>query len=203
MASASPYKLFDVVLRHKQQLSPHLMRITLAGSAVSEMATWAPDQRVKLFFPAPDGSPARLSQDEGCTLVCARCWQTDARRCVPTPSATCEPIRLRSTSTLFCMAKPALLLAGPCERNRVSRCKSWRLIAGTRRARRVVLNGSLRSCSGGFYWLPTRLRCLRRWGFSMNWRYLRIHLRLKCFWRSTARRTCLRCLTGQVCRCSG
>ncbi|WP_439821054.1 siderophore-interacting protein [Pseudomonas sp. HLG18] len=65
MASASPYKLFDVVLRHKQQLSPHLMRITLAGSAVSEMATWAPDQRVKLFFPAPDGSPARLSQDEG------------------------------------------------------------------------------------------------------------------------------------------
>lgn len=65
MASANPYKLFDVVLRHKQQLSPHLMRITLAGPAVTEMATWAPDQRVKLFFPAADGSPARLSQGEG------------------------------------------------------------------------------------------------------------------------------------------
>src|ERR1700740_1535501 len=65
MASASPYKLCDVVLRHKQQLSPHLMRITFAGSAVNEMATWAPDQRVKLFFPAAACSPARLSQDEG------------------------------------------------------------------------------------------------------------------------------------------
>ncbi|MBH3406759.1 siderophore-interacting protein [Pseudomonas glycinae] len=65
MASANPYKLFDVVLRHKQHLSPHLMRITLASPAVTEMATWAPDQRVKLFFPAADGSPARLSQAEG------------------------------------------------------------------------------------------------------------------------------------------
>lgn len=65
MASANPYKLFDVVLRHKQQLSPHLMRVTLASPAVTEMATWAPDQRVKLFFPAADGSPARLSQGEG------------------------------------------------------------------------------------------------------------------------------------------
>lgn len=65
MASANPYKLFDVVLRNKQQLSPHLMRITLASSTVTEMATWAPDQRVKLFFPAADGSPARLSQGEG------------------------------------------------------------------------------------------------------------------------------------------
>jgi NADPH-dependent ferric siderophore reductase len=65
MASANPYKLFDVVLRHKQQLSPHLMRITLSSPAVTEMATWAPDQRVKLFFPAADGSPAKLSQGEG------------------------------------------------------------------------------------------------------------------------------------------
>ena len=62
---SSPYKLFDVVLRRKQPLSPHLMRITLAGQAVNEMATWAPDQRVKLFFPAADGSSARLSQEDG------------------------------------------------------------------------------------------------------------------------------------------
>ncbi|WP_085577472.1 MULTISPECIES: siderophore-interacting protein [unclassified Pseudomonas] len=65
MASATPYKLFDVVLHRKVQLTPHLMRITLAGSAVTDMATWAPDQRVKLFFPAADGSPSKLSQGEG------------------------------------------------------------------------------------------------------------------------------------------
>jgi NADPH-dependent ferric siderophore reductase len=65
MASANPYKLFDAVLRHKKTLSPHLMRVTLAGPMVTEMATWAPDQRVKLFFPAVDGSPARLPHDDG------------------------------------------------------------------------------------------------------------------------------------------
>lgn len=65
MASANPYKLFDVVLRQKTRLTPHLMRVTLASPAVTNMATWAPDQRVKLFFPATDGSPAKLSQDEG------------------------------------------------------------------------------------------------------------------------------------------
>ncbi|MGE8189560.1 siderophore-interacting protein [Pseudomonas sp. NPDC086278] len=65
MASATPYKLFDAVLQHKKNLSPHLMRVTLAGPMVSEMASWAPDQRVKLFFPAEDGAPARLTHDEG------------------------------------------------------------------------------------------------------------------------------------------
>lgn len=50
MASANPYKLFDVILHRKTLLSPHMMRITLASPAVKEMATWAPDQRVKLFF---------------------------------------------------------------------------------------------------------------------------------------------------------
>ncbi|PKA68067.1 NADPH-dependent ferric siderophore reductase [Pseudomonas baetica] len=65
MASANPYKLFDVTLHRKTQLSPHMMRITLCGPSVNEMATWAPDQRVKLFFPAADGSQSRLSQGDG------------------------------------------------------------------------------------------------------------------------------------------
>lgn len=65
MASANPYKMFDAVLRRKQTLSPHMMRVTLAGPMVTEMATWAPDQRVKLFFPAEDGSPARLAHENG------------------------------------------------------------------------------------------------------------------------------------------
>ena len=65
MASANPYKLFNVTLQRKTQLSPHMMRITLGGPSVNDMATWAPDQRVKLFFPAADGSPSRLIQEDG------------------------------------------------------------------------------------------------------------------------------------------
>ena len=64
MATANPYKMFDAVLQRKQTLSPHMMRVTLAGPMVREMATWAPDQRVKLFFPAADGSPARLAHSD-------------------------------------------------------------------------------------------------------------------------------------------
>lgn len=63
--ASNPYKLFDVTLQRKTQLSPHMMRITLAHPSVNDMATWAPDQRVKLFFPAADGSLARLAQGEG------------------------------------------------------------------------------------------------------------------------------------------
>lgn len=65
MASANPYKLFDTTLHRKTRLSPHLMRITLAGPSVAEMATWAPDQRVKLFFPAANGSHAKIAQEDG------------------------------------------------------------------------------------------------------------------------------------------
>ncbi|CAI8827860.1 NADPH-dependent ferric siderophore reductase [Pseudomonas sp. IT-347P] len=65
MAAASPYTLFDVTLHRKTQLSPHMMRITLVGPPVREMATWAPDQRVKLFFPAANGSHPKLFQEDG------------------------------------------------------------------------------------------------------------------------------------------
>lgn len=65
MASTAPYKLFNAVLHRKTLVSPHMMRITLADPSISDMTTWAPDQRVKLFFPAEDGSPARLAQEEG------------------------------------------------------------------------------------------------------------------------------------------
>ncbi|MGB8921274.1 MAG: siderophore-interacting protein [Pseudomonas sp.] len=65
MASTAPYKLFNAVLQRKTLLSPHMMRITLADPSIGGMATWAPDQRVKLFFPAEDGTPAKLAQEEG------------------------------------------------------------------------------------------------------------------------------------------
>ncbi|WP_226500041.1 siderophore-interacting protein [Pseudomonas sp. MWU16-30322] len=65
MASAAPYTLFNAVLHRKTLLSPHLMRITLTDPSISGMATWAPDQRIKLFFPAEDGTPANLAQEEG------------------------------------------------------------------------------------------------------------------------------------------
>ena len=57
------YRIFDLVLARRIQLSPSMTRLVFTGPDVAEMTTLAPDQRVKLLFPAPDGSLPSLSND--------------------------------------------------------------------------------------------------------------------------------------------
>ncbi|MEG0249002.1 MAG: siderophore-interacting protein, partial [Pseudomonas sp.] len=61
--STSAYRVFDLVLARRISLSPSLTRLVFTGPEVAEMTTLAPDQRVKLFFPAPDGSLPSLPND--------------------------------------------------------------------------------------------------------------------------------------------
>ncbi|KTC17217.1 iron utilization protein [Pseudomonas putida] len=66
LAGAQPeraYRLFDVTLKQRIQLSPSLSRLVFTGPDVARMHTLAADQRVKLFFPAADGSPPELPND--------------------------------------------------------------------------------------------------------------------------------------------
>lgn len=55
-----PYRIFDVHLAQKQTLTPHMARLTFGGDQIVDMATLAPDQRIKLFFPKPDGTPPAI-----------------------------------------------------------------------------------------------------------------------------------------------
>lgn len=57
------YRIFNVQLKRRIALSPSLTRLVFTGPEVAEMTTLAPDQRVKLLFPAPDGSPPSLNND--------------------------------------------------------------------------------------------------------------------------------------------
>lgn len=57
MSQASPYRLFDVRLHERIELTPSLVRMVFGGPDVAEMASHAPDQRIKVFFPAADGRP--------------------------------------------------------------------------------------------------------------------------------------------------
>lgn len=59
---ASPYRLFDVALKAKAPLSAHLWRFTFEGPDVGQMATLAPDQRIKIFFPTPQGQAPALTR---------------------------------------------------------------------------------------------------------------------------------------------
>ncbi|HEV2504018.1 MAG TPA: siderophore-interacting protein [Mesorhizobium sp.] len=56
MAEQSAYRIFDVRHAGRQILSPHMARITFTGEDVAAMTTFAPDQRIKLFFPRADGT---------------------------------------------------------------------------------------------------------------------------------------------------
>ncbi|NIF27286.1 siderophore-interacting protein [Pantoea sp. Tr-811] len=60
---SSAYRLFDLQLKARIRLSPSLTRLVFSGPDVAAMNTLAPDQRVKLFFPAPDGSLPILPND--------------------------------------------------------------------------------------------------------------------------------------------
>lgn len=56
MATKPSYLLFDVSLSRRTQISPSMVRFTFTGPQVAQMATYAPDQRIKLFFPSNGGS---------------------------------------------------------------------------------------------------------------------------------------------------
>ncbi|BBI49051.1 hypothetical protein HORIV_14720 [Vreelandella olivaria] len=56
MAAKHNYQLFDITLARRTQVSASLVRFTFTGPDVGHMATYAPDQRVKLFFPEGGGS---------------------------------------------------------------------------------------------------------------------------------------------------
>lgn len=60
LARPSAYRIFDVRLERRIALSPALTRFVFSGPEVGQMHTLAPDQRIKVLLPAPDGSPPNL-----------------------------------------------------------------------------------------------------------------------------------------------
>ena len=51
MAAQQSYRIFDITLSRRTHVSASLVKFTFTGPDVSQMATYAPDQRIKLFFP--------------------------------------------------------------------------------------------------------------------------------------------------------
>ncbi|MEF2117174.1 siderophore-interacting protein [Pseudomonas aeruginosa] len=58
--SQPAYRLFNVELKRREQLSPALTRFVFGGPEVAEMKTLAADQRIKIFFPDARGQPPSL-----------------------------------------------------------------------------------------------------------------------------------------------
>ncbi len=58
--SQPAYRLFNVELKRREQLSSALTRFVFGGPEVAEMKTLAADQRIKIFFPDASGQPPSL-----------------------------------------------------------------------------------------------------------------------------------------------
>ncbi|MFS0826566.1 siderophore-interacting protein [Pseudomonas phoenicis] len=93
----SAYRAFDLTLKRRIALSPSLLRLVFTGADVAQMNTLAPDQRVKLLFPAADGSLP--------TLDPSLHWNEARRRL---PSVQQPPMR---TYTLRSLDRGALEVA--------------------------------------------------------------------------------------------
>ena len=50
------YSAFPAVVRAREMVSPHFLRLTLAGESLRHFADWGLDQRIKVVLPRPDGS---------------------------------------------------------------------------------------------------------------------------------------------------
>lgn len=60
MAGVQGYRLFNVQLVRKTELSPSLLSLVFSGQDVSHMKCDSPDQRIKILFPSEDGTPPSL-----------------------------------------------------------------------------------------------------------------------------------------------
>lgn len=54
-AKAPAYRMIDVTLKARLDLSPSLARLVFTGAEVAHTRLLGPDQRIKLFFPSADG----------------------------------------------------------------------------------------------------------------------------------------------------
>lgn len=62
MARRFSYRFFDVAVRRRIELSPSMVRFVFSGDDLQQARTFAPDQRIKVFFPTDGG---HLSVPEG------------------------------------------------------------------------------------------------------------------------------------------
>lgn len=60
MAVVPGYRLFNVRLARRSEVSPSLLSLVFSGEEVAQMKSDSPDQRIKMLFPAEDGTPPSL-----------------------------------------------------------------------------------------------------------------------------------------------
>lgn len=75
LSAATPYKLFDMTLKRRKQVTPSMVKFTFTANDM-DVITFAPDQRVKLFFPANNQTKISMAA----TLALETDWYSAYRK---------------------------------------------------------------------------------------------------------------------------
>lgn len=76
---SASYRIFDITLKSKTLISPSLVRCVFEGADIHRMKLEAPDQRIKLLFPAADGKIRSWSTARTGTAITRRSPKNSVR----------------------------------------------------------------------------------------------------------------------------
>ncbi|MCU7647623.1 siderophore-interacting protein [Pseudomonas piscis] len=140
--SPRSYRVINVELKQRIDLSPSLARLVFSGEDIAQARTLAPDQRIKLLFPAADGSLPQLPVEGD--------WHAARRKL---PSAQQPPMRTYTIRAL--RLQPAELDVDFVLHGVNGPASSWATCAQPGdRLQMVVPNKAFSGDPGGYEWQP-------------------------------------------------
>jgi NADPH-dependent ferric siderophore reductase len=136
------YRIFDVSLKVKQQISPSLMRCIFSGPDVHLMKLEAPDQRIKLLFAAQNGQLPQLIHGDD--------WYRDYMALSKEQRPVMRTYTLRALRTESNEMDVEFVLHGVN-----GPASAWAIHAQPGDAIQIVApNGESDGDSGGYEWVP-------------------------------------------------
>lgn len=136
------YRVINVELKQRIALSPSLVRLVFSGDDIAQARTLAPDQRIKLLFPAADGSPSQLPVEGD--------WHAVRRKL---PSEQQPPMRTYTIRAL--RLQPAELDVDFVLHGINGPASSWATCARPGdHLQMVVPNKAFSGDPGGYEWIP-------------------------------------------------
>lgn len=152
MNQAQPYLIVNMQLAQIQKLSPTMTRFTFQGDQLDQVLTYAPDQRVKLFFPIID-NPEQTQWIENHAEWYQHYRQLPEQLRPPMRTYTIRHLRPQQNkwiSILPCMVRQGLHLRGQ-NRQRLVTIYKWLLPMRIGRVIKQDLNGNRHNPRVKFY----------------------------------------------------
>lgn len=137
---AAGYRIFNVTLKRREQVTPSLLRCVFSGPEVAQMKHEAPDQRIKLLFAAESGKTEKLSVSDS--------WYQDYLALAKEHRPVMRTYTLRRLNAVRQEVEVEFVLHGVC-----GPASAWAMQAKPGDELQMVApNGEAKADSGGYEW---------------------------------------------------